>query len=381
MAVSCLENYARSFFMNGLILCTKECNLRCEYCFEESMHSDCMLSPKQIKTQFEYFLDNYFDKFISELIEINKKINRKETDITFHGGEALLIGTELFEKALRMIKKYPNMTIGIQTNATLINEKYIELFKKYDVKVGVSLDGPKHMHDAYRKGISGSNTYDIVMNRINQLKDNGILVGALATVTDITVRNPEEFYDFFVQQNIPFSFNPCFIEEGAKSSCKILNMVEYIEFYKKIFDLWINDNRNNMEIACFERIISAMSVKKSPYMEVCTYIPDCSKTTVAINVDGDFYRCLHYCMDEKNKIGNIAKDNLNIAYGDTEFSKRWVTLKNTECRTCDIQEFCCGGCPYVAESLNGTMFSRSNTCASQKAIVHHIYNYLKSFSK
>lgn len=367
--------------MNGLILCTNECNLRCHYCFEESMRNNCLTPINRIREDFDKFLDNYFDDFIDQLIAINTKLNRKETDITFHGGEPLLIGAELFEKALIMIRKRPNMTIGIQTNGTLIDDKIIELLKKYQVNVGISLDGPRYMHDVYRKNFGGGNTYDGIMNAIDKLKANGVMVGALATVTDVTLNYPEEFYKFFAEQKIPFSFNPCFIERDATSSCSVLNTNEYIEFYKKVFDLWINDNDNNMELSCFERIISAMCVKRTPYMEVCTYIPDCSKTTVAVCPNGDFYRCLHYCADEKNKIGNLGTDPLDKAFGDENFSKRWDVLKETECKDCDIKEFCCAGCPYVAESINGSIYSRSNTCETQRAIVHHIHDYLKGFTK
>lgn len=367
--------------MNGLILCTKECNLRCKYCFEESMHDNCPMSVKKIQEEFDYFLDNYFDKFIRELIDINTSLNRKETDITFHGGEALLVGEKLLEKGFKMVKKYPNTTIGIQTNATLITDDVIELFKKYDVRVGISLDGPKYMHDAYRVNIAKKGSYDKVMESVCKMRKAGVMVGALATVTDLTVKNPKEFYEFFRDNCLDFSFNPCFTDPNLPSSYKVLNMGEYIEFYKKMFDLWINDSSSNLSITCFERIMSAMSVKKSPYMEVCTYIPDCSKTTVAINTKGEFYRCLHYCMDSKNKIGDIKVDNLNKALGDEKFSKRWECLKKTDCKDCDIKEYCCGGCPYVAETINGDIMTKANTCASQKAIVHHIHDYLKQFIK
>ena len=84
--------------MNGLLLCTKECNLRCKYCFEESMHGETCMPISEIRANFDYFLDNHFDKFIRELIDINTGLNRKETDITFHGGEPLLVGYDLLKK-------------------------------------------------------------------------------------------------------------------------------------------------------------------------------------------------------------------------------------------------------------------------------------------
>ncbi len=367
--------------MNGLILCTKECNLRCKYCFEESMHTDCPASIESIRADFEYFLDNYFDRFICELIEINRGLNRKETDITFHGGEPLLIGEDLLKKGFDMVSKYPNTVIGIQTNGTLIDDNIVRLFSDYHVRVGVSIDGPKYMHNAYRYNINGDGSFDRVYNNILKMKEAGVAVGALATVTDLTVKNPEDFYCFFRDINLDFSFNPCFTDPNLPSSYKVLNMDEFIAFYKKMFDLWINDNQGSLSITCFERILSAMSIKKSPWMEVCTFIPDCSRTTVAINTNGEFYRCLHYCMDSKNMIGRITEDKLSKSLGDERLSTRWECLKTGECKECDIQEFCCGGCPYVAESVNGDVITKANTCVSQKAIVHYIYDYLLQFKK
>ena len=355
--------------------------MRCKYCFEESMHKECMMPVKRIKENFSKFINNYLEKYVTELIEINKQLGKTETHITFHGGEPLLVGEKLLRNALEIVGKHKNTVISVQTNGTLVDDAFIKLFKEYDVHVGVSLDGTKEMHNAYRKNFSDAGTYEIVMNNIRKMNDYGVIVGALATVTDVSVKKPEEFYQFFVDQNLPFSFNPCFTDPSAKSTCNVLNVNEYIEFYKKMFDLWISDNTNNLPVACFERIISAMAVKKEVWMEVCSFIPDCSKTTVAIDTEGNFYRCLHYCMDGLHTIGNIVADSLKLALSDDVMACRWNYLKEHDCKECDIQEYCYGGCPYVAETLHGTVNGKADTCLSQKAIVHHIYDYIKQYKK
>lgn len=366
--------------MNGLILCTSDCNLRCKYCFEETMHDKCMMPIDKIRSDFSNFLDCYLDQFIIQLIEINKQLKKNDTHITFHGGEPLLIGHELLEKGFQIVNKYPNTIISIQTNGTLVDDCFISIFKKYNVQIGVSLDGPKYMHDKYRKSIGGCGTFDKVFTNIKKMMDNGVVVGALATVTDETLKSPEDFYNFFADYNLPFSFNPCFTDPNLPSSYNVLNMNDYIIFYKKMFDLWIQDNTNNLPIACFERIMSSMAVKKQIWMEVCSFIPDCSRTTVAVDTSGDFYRCLHYCMDKKNRIGHLGNAALNMSLNECEISKRWDYLKTHDCQDCEIQDYCCGGCPYTAEVENGTVFSKANTCASQKAIVHHIYDYLQKYT-
>lgn len=367
--------------MNGLLLCTPECNLRCKYCFEETIHSGEMLPVEKIRSDFNEFLDKRFRKFIEEIIAINISLGRKDTDITFHGGEPLLIGHDLLRKGCEIVKGYPNTTIGMQTNTTLVDDEFIDLFRKYNISIGTSIDGPKYMHDAYRTNAVGHGSFDVVYRNILRLKEAGVPVDALATVTDMTLQSPEEFYGFFRENHLDFSFSPCFSDPHLPKTYKPLDIDKYISFARRMFDLWINDKGSNISITCFDRIISAMCVKKEIYMEVCSFLPDCSRTTVAIVPNGDFYRCLHYCMDGEHRIGNIETDSLVCALGDEAFGKRCETLFETVCQDCDIQAYCNGGCPYVAEALNGTIYSRPNTCACQKDIVHYIYDYYSAYLK
>lgn len=159
--------------MNGLLLCTPECNLRCKYCFEETLHCQKMLPIDDIREAFAVFLDRHFRKFLEELIAINESLGRKETDITFHGGEPLLIGHDLLRKGCEIIKSYPNTTIGMQTNSSLVDDTFIELFLKYNIQIGTSIDGPQYMHDAYRINAAGAGSFDRVFRNIIKMKDAG----------------------------------------------------------------------------------------------------------------------------------------------------------------------------------------------------------------
>ena len=366
--------------MNGLLMCTNDCNLRCKYCFEECIHREKMKSIQEIREEFSSFLENDFDKFIFELVEINKSLKRRKTNICFHGGEPLLVGTDLLEKGFSMVKKYDATEISIQTNATLINDEMIELFKKYDVHIGISIDGPKEMNDKYRVNANGKGSYDVIVRNLKKMKEEKLLVGALATVTKETIKDPEGFYNFFRDNKINFSFNPLFLIENQEADCDGLSMNEFADFYCKMFDIWI-ESEDDLSLNCFDRILSSMGIKEEPYMEVCTYIPDCSMTTVAINTKGDFFRCLHYALNNSNCIGNIHTDSLFKALGDERFKNRSCKLKTGVCANCDIYEYCYGGCPFVAESTHGTIYAKDNTCAAQRKIVHYIKEYLMRYKK
>ena len=364
--------------MNGLVMCTNDCNLRCKYCFEQSIHAGKMKPIKQIRNEFSEFLDNYFEKFIIELVQINTSLNRRRTNICFHGGEPLLIGADLLEKGFYMVKKSASTELSIQTNATLIDDDIIELFKKYNVHIGISIDGPKEMNDKYRVNENNKGSFDIVIRNLKKMKEQNLTVGVLATITKETIKDPEGFYNFFKDNKINFSFNPLSLTENQETECSSLSMREFSDFYKKIFDIWIESD-DDLSINCFDRILSSMGVKEEPYMEVCTYIPDCSMTTVAINTSGDFFRCLHYALNNNNCIGNIKNSSLFKALGNDDFKNRSYILRKGVCANCDIFEYCYGGCPFVAESICGTINAKDNTCIAQKEIVHHIKDYLMKF--
>lgn len=110
------------------------------------MHSGCMPTLPEIRENFDRFINNGFEKFVVELIEINNQLGR-DTDITFHGGEPMLIGVDLLRKAFEIVKKYDGTTISMQSNGTLITDEMVTLLKEFKVRVGISIDGPKEMHD------------------------------------------------------------------------------------------------------------------------------------------------------------------------------------------------------------------------------------------
>lgn len=366
--------------VNGLVLCTEECNLRCAYCFERGMRVDTHKPIDQVRGEFEAFVQTHLECFVEQLTEVNEAQGRRGS-ITFHGGEPLLVGAPLLRSALEVVSRYPQLEIGLQTNATLVSDEFIDLFVDYGVKVGVSLDGPRHIHDAYRTRTGGSGSWEATFGAVEAMRRKGVSVGALATVTDVTMAHQREFYEFFRDNNLFFSFNPCFDDPNAPGGVGALDPTAYHGFTRKMFDMWIEDESSDLSISCFERIMSAMSVKNTVYMEVCTYIPDCSHTTVAIDTSGDFYRCLHYCMDKTNRIGHLSDQTLSTAVGDASFEKRPDVLRESACKDCDVFEFCYGGCPYVAEAHGGSIMCRSNTCAGQRDIVHHIRSYLEQFER
>lgn len=363
--------------MIGIIACTKECNLRCKYCFEENnFKTDECASFGQINDAFRHALP-LFERFGSELIEYNQK-RGFQTEFTFHGGEPLLVNPEYIEHLCAYFSSLePNTLYNIQTNGTICSDKIVNLFKQYNFRVGVSLDGPAALNDENRVFPNGSGSHRYIMANIQKLQDAGIHVGVMATITSSVTKNVRLFYEFFAANGLDINFNACYNSPNSSHQQNQIDDALYCCFLKDLFDIWIQDERHYINIRPFERILRTM-VTKTKDMRVCQFIRDCREVNVSIDCNGDIYRCLHYINLENNSLGNISKTDLESVMAPfLSQPSHWEQVKEGKCGACDVQRFCYGGCPYWSDAKEITGLEGDFSCASQKFIVHYIYNYLK----
>lgn len=166
------------------------CNLQCGYCYylEKSRLYDA---------SSQMMSDEMLDLFIREYIHSQTTL---EVLFTWHGGEPLLRPISFYERALELQQKYADgrkVANCIQTNATLIDDKWCEFFRRNDFLVGVSIDGPQPMHDSLRKTRRGESSYRDVMRGLRLLNKHRVEWNAMATVNQANVEHPLEFYRFF----------------------------------------------------------------------------------------------------------------------------------------------------------------------------------------
>ena len=179
--------------MIGIINCTLHCNLACRYCFEENW------KEKGISVET---INNQFLKSLNRFVEFSKKVidqaSGEYSEILLHGGEPLLISDENLESLFKAIREYnKEVQFSIQTNGTLLTKSKIDLFKKYHVKLGISIDGPDFIHDEYRVGKTGNGSHSIIMHNIVELRNSGLDCGALVTFNAKSLKRIEDVYYFF----------------------------------------------------------------------------------------------------------------------------------------------------------------------------------------
>ena len=142
---------------------TNACNLNCTYCYDKDNHT--------IPQKEDYKVINNLDKIVNNIVKIFDNENSKNR-IIFHGGEPLLIKGKTYEKLiLKILKLRPNTKFNIQTNGTLLSNEHIRIFKKYNVEIGISIDGYNEITNNSRVYSNGINSFNKVMQKIDMLNN------------------------------------------------------------------------------------------------------------------------------------------------------------------------------------------------------------------
>ena len=149
------------------------CNLDCTYCFY--LQKEKMYEQKQVTVKSDWVMqDDVLEAFIQQKIQSN---GFSEETFVWQGGEPTLLEIDYFRKIVELQKKYNNGKIinnSIQTNGLLLNDDWCEFFTENNFLVGISIDGPRDMHDKYRVDKGSVPTFEKVIHGINLLKKHQV---------------------------------------------------------------------------------------------------------------------------------------------------------------------------------------------------------------
>ncbi|MGG2093952.1 anaerobic sulfatase maturase [Bacillus sp. S13(2024)] len=369
------------------------CNLDCKYCYYTEKEA---YFPKDHSFQMS---DGVLESYIKQYIASQ---DTQEIVFAWQGGEPTLIGLDFFRKAVSLQKKYADgkqITNTIQTNGTLLNDRWCEFFSAHHFLVGLSLDGPEHIHDMYRIDHGGKPTFEFVMKAIAMLKKHGVAFNILTCVTRYSAYKPLEIYHFFKQQDIQYiQFIPIVEREVNEEAAKLslrhatppsLFMEEaeqkvtpwtvesemYGEFLIQIFNEWVQHDVGSVYVMNFEWALAAWIGIPSP---ICIFREECGRA-VAMEHNGEMFSCDHYVYPEY-RLGNITDGLTNImnvpsllAFGE----KKRDTLPKV-CRDCEVRFACHGECPknrFLVSDQNEPALNY--LCASYKKYFKHIHPYTK----
>jgi uncharacterized protein len=344
-----------------------DCNMACNYCFYTCKQE--MFKESSVHRMSEEVLTELIRQFMEQ--------SPSEVSITWQGGEPTLMGLDFFKKAASLEERFgKRKTIGngMQTNGLMIDREWAEFFKRYSFLVGLSIDGPEHIHDHYRKRQGGQPTWRAVCESARLMLDSGVSVNALSVVNDYSVRFPDDIYAFHKGLGLTYmQFIPCLepdpVQPGSAAPFSVAPET-YGDFLCRIFDLWKGDFRDGMQttsVRFFESLL--FSYAGFPPME-CTLSHECG-SYVVVEHNGDVFAC-DFFVEEDTRLGNIMHERLDSMLNSerqTAFGRVKANLPPA-CEGCTWLALCCGGCPR--ERGFGTEGGRLNYfCEAFKRFFSH----------
>jgi uncharacterized protein len=374
------------------------CNLDCKYCFFLSKE---MLYPGSRFQMAEDLLTIY----LRQLLESHRA---PEVDVAWQGGEPTLMGLDFFRRSVALVNqlKRPGQRVQytIQTNGTLLDDQWCAFFKQNNFLVGLSVDGPKDLHDVYRVNKGGAGSFDQVMRGLSFLKKHKVDFNILCTVHAANQHRPLDVYRFFRDElgaqfiqfipiierantstlpiaNIgwsqrPGGDRPLYTNAGDLVTERSVNAQSYGSFLIAIFDEWVRTDIGKVYVQHFD---SALSNWFGTPGAVCVFSETCGQA-VALEHNGDLYSCDHF-VEPKYKLGNIRETHLIQLLASAQQIKfgqdKKTTLPNY-CRQCEVRFACHGECPKnrfikTPDGEEGLNY----LCAAYKAFFNHIDGTMK----
>ncbi len=370
-------NSTQGQHLTPIVELTEDCNLGCRYCYTGS----AFLKPGKTKLINERFVASkpfLLDAF-DQIVTYNSGAS---TLIIFHGGEPLLIEPQNWRGLLEASRsRHPALRFSVQTNGTMIDDDFCQVFKDFEVRVGVSLDGPAFLNDLTRPNKAGGSSFRAVWDGIEKLKDAGVGLGVLVTLTAANVAFMEEIYRFFAERGVPFSMRPIFGSAFADTSELGIPPDQYAQAFCRVFDLWFDDPNSDFSmISEFSTMMAQLAEPIEGWVS-CSFTRACAEHFISFDLDGRVSPCNRFHGNEKFVYGNLRDEPLSALMGGripTALATRWEKLDKAECGSCDMKEFCYGGCPANVVAATGNYFARDIYCGAYKTIHAHVIGRMRA---
>ena len=369
------------------------CNLDCDYCFFLSKE---MLYPGD---RFR-MADELLSEYLRQLLDSQPG---PEVTVAWQGGEPTMMGLDFFRRSIELVEQHrrpeQRVSYSIQTNATLLSNDWAAFFKANGFLVGVSIDGPKRLHDAYRVDRRGGGSFHRVIAGYQLLVDHGVDVNVLCTVHAANQDHPLEVYRFFRDElgvsfvqfipivervteallplaNLGWSTankekRPLYVQSGHHVTDRTVDADKFGSFLIAIFNEWFHNDIGSMFVQHFDVALAAWHSQPGG---LCIFNETCG-TALAMEHNGDLYSCDHF-VEPDYLLGNIRETPMQeLVMSDRQiaFGNAKATTLPEYCRQCEVRFACHGGCPKnrFIETPAGEQ-GLNYLCAGYKAFFIHI---------
>jgi uncharacterized protein len=368
------------------------CNLDCKYCF---FLSKDQLYPHERTRMTDETLEAYIQQRLAQRDE-------PEINISWQGGEPTIMGLDFFKRSVALVSKYrkPEQKIlyTIQTNGLLLDDEWCTFLREHDFLVGLSIDGPREMHDAYRVDKRGGGSFDLVMRAWERLRRHGVECNILCTVHAANADHPLDVYRFFRDQmgagfiqfipiverattdllpianhgwgERPGGERPLYRQRGNLVTDRSVQAEQFGHFLCDIYDEWVKHDVGKVFVQTFDVALGSWVGQHN----LCIFSPTCGNA-LAMEHNGDVYSCDHY-VEPDYLLGNIKETHLlEMVTSDRQraFGEQKFDSLPQYCRDCEVLFACYGECPRnrFIETPDGEP-GLNYLCAGYKQFFKHI---------
>lgn len=309
------------------------CNLDCRYCYYLDRQPG---GPDPGGRMPDELLESY----IRQHLEASPG---PATTFSWHGGEPTVLGLDYFRRIVAFQRKHRpagrRVFNGLQTNGVLIDAGWCRFFRDEGFAVGLSIDGPAPLHDAYRVTRGGAPTHRQAVRAFELLRRHGVPCDVLCAVHNRNVGHPVQVYRFFRDLGAQYLGLLPVVERSPES----VPAASFGEFLCAMFDEWSGAGPGRIAVQIFEeasRPVRGMEHSLCIFRETCGDVP-------ALERNGDFFCCDHF-VDPDHRVGNIGQTPLVELLESPAQQAFGLAKRDTLprcCRECQVLPFCNGGCP------------------------------------
>jgi uncharacterized protein len=366
------------------------CNLDCTYCYyleKENLYAAKGRDYRMSDTVLESYIRQYIQSQPAQHVSF-----------AWQGGEPTLLGVPFFERVLELQKKYAGDKLvdnAFQTNGTLLDDAWGEFLARNKFLIGLSIDGPAEIHDAYRVDKGGQPTFTRVMRGLDILKKHGVEFNTLTVINRKNSYHAQKVYRFLKEIGSKYlQFIPIVEQVAAQPDPNGLVLLkpyarqqttvsewsveplQFGKFLSAVFDEWVLGDVGHVFVQIFDVALESWSGLPQT---LCVFAPQCGKA-LAVEHNGDLYSCDHFVYPE-NKLGNImerAMSGLVKSPQQTRFGNAKETALPSDCKTCDVRFACNGECPKHRFTTTASgEYGLNYLCAGYKHFFHHIDPYMR----
>jgi uncharacterized protein len=373
------------------------CNLDCKYCFY--LEKEALYNGERKWQMSDDVLEQYIRQYI-------KSQPGDQISFAWQGGEPTLLGVRFFRRVIELQQRHAEgrrIDNAFQTNGTLLDDEWGEFLKKHNFLVGLSVDGPPELHDAYRVGKQGNPSSDGVLRGLAILKKHGVDFNTLTVVNRKNSQHPLKVYNYlkeigsgFLQfiplverdatDDAPFKDEglwlqgPPDVDGGERYKAPVTDWSvrsrDYGTFLATIFDEWIRKDVGETFVQMFDVALGNWLTKLTGQRQasLCVFSETCG-TALAVEHNGDVYSCDHYVYP-RYKLGNVMQTPLTELV-ESPFQKKFGLDKRDQlprqCRECEVRHACHGECPkhrfmHTADGEDGLNY----LCGGYRPFFNHI---------